>query len=345
MPQPSIQLKKYLCTPLPTLREQYPPGTGGTGPRAEWPQGTLKGVQVIDGFVDGVREYIDQLPTDPVAPHPAHKYPKFVQAITTVPQTLRSPSDLQKCLSTLPLAAVSTVLTALEVDQKAVPAVPVAQALDSAGYESDGGEESETHAQTVKDDKTKAWHWRYNKSPLGSGEFLLVQEGTQEVKLVVRTINSSAFTPADWAEFVVTGKYHYVTKNKASWYWSRTWGACNRLKCKYWILTDWQRWSFGCFDDALEHGWVSPVMAYDAVEPSVLQTIFYWAKTSMGQTPFQSSKKNLLGTTELFPANPARRVSVSGRSPEMNAAATLRAASGSHVKVANESDIEESDAE
>ena len=50
MPQPAQETVKYLSTPLPTLREQYPPGTGGTGPRAEWPEGTLKGVQVIDGF-------------------------------------------------------------------------------------------------------------------------------------------------------------------------------------------------------------------------------------------------------------------------------------------------------
>ena len=50
MPQPPIEIKKYLETPLPSLREQYPPGTGGTGPRAQWPEGTLKTVQVMDDF-------------------------------------------------------------------------------------------------------------------------------------------------------------------------------------------------------------------------------------------------------------------------------------------------------
>ena len=50
MPQPPIEIKKYLETPLPSLREQYPPGTGGTGPRAQWPEGTLKSVQVMDDF-------------------------------------------------------------------------------------------------------------------------------------------------------------------------------------------------------------------------------------------------------------------------------------------------------
>ena len=37
------------------------------------------------------------LPTEGVQPHPAYKYPKFVQAITTIPTVIKSPSDLQKC--------------------------------------------------------------------------------------------------------------------------------------------------------------------------------------------------------------------------------------------------------
>jgi hypothetical protein len=54
MPQPPLDIVKYLSKPLPNLREQYPPGTGGTGPRAEW-DGTLKSVQVIDGFNEQVQ--------------------------------------------------------------------------------------------------------------------------------------------------------------------------------------------------------------------------------------------------------------------------------------------------
>lgn len=39
---------------------------------------------------------------------------------------------------------------------------------------------------------------------IGSGEFLLVEESKPEqVLLVVRTINSSAFSSEDWNEFVV----------------------------------------------------------------------------------------------------------------------------------------------
>ena len=56
MPQPPQELVKYLSTPLPQLREQYPPGTGGTGPRSDWSEGTLKGVQVIDDFKARVQQ-------------------------------------------------------------------------------------------------------------------------------------------------------------------------------------------------------------------------------------------------------------------------------------------------
>jgi len=50
------------------------------------------------------------------------------------------------------------------------------------------------------------------------------------------------------------------------------------LGCRYWILTDWQRWVYGCFDEERTHGWVSGIMRYDATEPSVLQTLTYWSK-------------------------------------------------------------------
>ena len=55
MPQPPLDLQKYLSTPLPAVRESYPPGTGGTGPRQDWNEGTLKGVHVIEDFKDLVK--------------------------------------------------------------------------------------------------------------------------------------------------------------------------------------------------------------------------------------------------------------------------------------------------
>ena len=39
---------------------------------------------------------------------------------------------------------------------------------------------------------------------LGSGEFLLMQKGSDKVHLVVRTVNSAAFSGHDWEEYVVS---------------------------------------------------------------------------------------------------------------------------------------------
>lgn len=55
MPQPTVQIGDYLSTPLPRLREAYPPGTGGTGPRSEW-NGTLKTVGVLQDLEGQVKK-------------------------------------------------------------------------------------------------------------------------------------------------------------------------------------------------------------------------------------------------------------------------------------------------
>jgi hypothetical protein len=55
MPQPSVEIVPYLATPLPPLREAYPPGTGGTGPREEF-KGTLQDVGVLKGLSGDVEK-------------------------------------------------------------------------------------------------------------------------------------------------------------------------------------------------------------------------------------------------------------------------------------------------
>jgi len=55
MPQPPLDVHKYLSNNLPQIRESYPPGTGGTGPRESW-DGTLKGVEVIEDLDQKVTE-------------------------------------------------------------------------------------------------------------------------------------------------------------------------------------------------------------------------------------------------------------------------------------------------
>lgn len=55
MPQPSVEIVPYLATPLPPLREAYPPGTGGTGPREEF-KGNLQDVEVLKDLSGDVKK-------------------------------------------------------------------------------------------------------------------------------------------------------------------------------------------------------------------------------------------------------------------------------------------------
>jgi len=171
------------------------------------------------------------------------------------------------------------MLTTLDCKEQGIqPGPKGAQGLDAAGYESDGGEEAETRGHVPKDERVKPYYFQYSKSPMGSGEFLLMRKGSDKVYLVVRTINSAAFSSHDWEEYVVSGDYRYNTKSKASWYWSRSYGATKRLGCQHYVLTDWQRWAFGVFDEKRENGWVSDIWKYDQKAPSVMQALFYWAR-------------------------------------------------------------------
>jgi hypothetical protein len=99
------------------------------------------------------------------------------------------------------------------------------------------------------------------------------------------------------------------------------------------VLTDWQRWAFGCFNDDGTHAWVSPIMHYNDQGPTILETLFYWAESSKRDVnSFNLKPKDVSGMPMLFPANPARRVSVSGRQGHV-------ARDPNQVKTANESDV------
>ncbi|WOO78950.1 uncharacterized protein LOC62_02G002487 [Vanrija pseudolonga] len=333
MPQPPVDVRKYFGQPLPHIPEKFPIGSG-TGPRAAWPEGTLKGVEVIPNFGELVKNYIATLPTQPLQPDPYHNYPKFAVVRSQLPQTFRTAQDLQHALKVLPLSVVSSVLTAYEGGPSGYT---VTRRVDAAGYESDGGEE-DGPVNAPRDD-TKAFNWRFSKSPMGAGDLLLVQGDSNKVDLVIRTTNSSAFAQEDWNEFIVTGPFHYNAKSKASWWWSRQWGACKRLNTRWFAITDWKRWTFGCFSDDQTHAWISPIIQYDSRDPTVLQALFYWAQSSRGKEGgFQKVATDVSHLPTLFPDTPARRVSVSGKRDYVPR--DLKKA-----KNANESDIEESDVE
>lgn len=129
MPQPPLDIHKYFTAKLPHIHEKYPPGTGGTGPRSEWPEGTLKGVEVVDDFDSKVKQCtymttwtgtgtpskpssstprwsmtkchadeadFEQLPKELIYPEPYHKYPKTVQVANDLPDDFRTSQDLSK---------------------------------------------------------------------------------------------------------------------------------------------------------------------------------------------------------------------------------------------------------
>lgn len=48
-------------------------------------------------------DFEEQVPKEAIQPHPQHKYPKIVQVISKLPSVIKSPSDLQTCMSSLPV--------------------------------------------------------------------------------------------------------------------------------------------------------------------------------------------------------------------------------------------------
>jgi hypothetical protein len=352
MPQPPISLSKYLTTPLPPVREAFPPGGGATGIKSKF-EGELEGISVIEGFKDKVKQYIQTLPTKPLPPHPAHPFPTFVSVTRELSGVAKNAQDVQQYLRRLPLSATTASLSALKAAEDGVDLNNVdlggavggrrGQALDRAGYESDGGEEpSPKKASATLPDAdaesgvlqgVRSYGWKFSKSPMGSGEFLLVEEGKgneNKVALVVRTINSSAFSLQDWEEFVVDGPYKYNTKSKASWYWSRKYGASVRLNTRYFVFTDYQRWAFGVFTEDRKHAQISPVMELDARDPTVLEALLYWARSALGEKGgYKAEKKDVLSLPSPYAEVGRRRSSVQ---------------QGGLADAADESDIDENDA-
>lgn len=120
------------------------------------------------------------------------------------------------------------------------------------------------------------------KHKSGSGEFSLIDEKKPEkVYLVVRTINTSAFSKSDWEEFVYEGPYHYNINSKPSWYHSRIYKATERFNCRYFVFTDYQRWLFGVFSEDHSHVQITPILSYNSTKPTITQALTYWARSAV----------------------------------------------------------------
>lgn len=291
MPQPAISLDKYLTTKLPQVKENFPAGGGATGPRKEYDT-NLTGVSIIPDFESKVQEYIKTLPKKALPAHPTHPFPHFQSVIPNLPKEVKSAQDVQQYLRQLPLAATAASLSALHgsetgVDYAGSTQAPDGKQLDAAGYESDGGEvpghaHEEGDAGHHKEVEGSSWGWKFSKSPLGSGEFLLVDEkNPDKIHLVVRTINSSAFAKGDWEEFVGEGPYVYNIKNKASWYHSRNHKASTRLDTQWFVFSDYQKWLFGVFDEKREHVNITHVLPVTATSPTILEALLYWTRSAI----------------------------------------------------------------
>ncbi len=105
-------------TPLPPVKEAFPPGGGATGQKSEF-EGSLKGVSVIDGFENKVQQCasarddndhisradppslratdIASLPTKPIPAHPSNPYPLFLTVARDLPGQVKSAQDVQQC--------------------------------------------------------------------------------------------------------------------------------------------------------------------------------------------------------------------------------------------------------
>ncbi|KAJ9116146.1 hypothetical protein QFC20_000826 [Naganishia adeliensis] len=352
MPQPPLSLEKYLAAALPPVKENFPAGGGATGARESF-EGNLKGISVIPDFEAKVQQFVDALPTQPLVAHPTHPFPHFLNVLRDLPPQVKNAQDVQKYLKQIPLAAISASLTALKASEEGIdyskiggnaPIDRDGKKLDAAGYESvritstsvtasgkaDAHPKSEAAPGSSRSQQQGTLYgWRFSKSPMGSGEFLLIDESKpEEVKLVVRTINSSAFSNNDWKDLVVDGAYDYNTKSKASWYWSRKYGATKRLGCNYFVFTDYQKWCFGVFTEGHSHANISPVMSFEAGKdgksPSVLEALLYWSRSALGEKGgFQPAAKD-----------------VSSEHPYQNVQARKKTGNG-QVEASNESDIEE----
>jgi len=180
-------LSKYLTTPLPPVREAFPPGGGATGIKSNF-EGELEGISVIEGFKDKVKQYIQTLPTKPLPPHPAHPFPTFVSVSRELSGVVKNAQDVQQYLRRLPLSATTASLSALKAAEDGVDLNNVdlggavggrrGQALDRAGYESDGGEEpspkkasatlSDADAESGVLQGVRSYGWKFSKSPMGA---------------------------------------------------------------------------------------------------------------------------------------------------------------------------------
>ncbi|CED83672.1 hypothetical protein [Phaffia rhodozyma] len=349
MPQPNFVLSSYLgeflpsatSSPLPTLQGSPPLGVGGKSPRPDWPDGLLQSLVKIKDFKEMVDKYFkEQVPTNSLPTHPGHLFPHLQSLSRTM--SLSPDASLLKALKTLPLDAVVAAISAWNLSNDPETSAKVSSSLEADAHpleelgevKIDGAEVGTVSG--LKDSVA----WKYGKSPMGETEFILVDSRADVPALVVRAL-TIPFEQEDFDEFSVTGTYRYNPKSKASWLWSRQSLGTKRLGIKHFVLTNYNNWVFGVFNEDHTFAAVSPVISASAEDPSVLQALTYWSQSALGaEGGFKIGAKPQASLSDqvLFPTNPARRASMNKGKERVRPEKRL------DPKIASESDVEDDDA-
>ncbi|EGN92463.1 hypothetical protein SERLA73DRAFT_117361 [Serpula lacrymans var. lacrymans S7.3] len=64
--------------------------------------------------------------------------------------------------------------------------------------------------------------------------------------------------------------------------WSKVWDTCVRKDCPWFVVSTYAHWVFGVFSTGWTAAFVSPVYSYDSHDPTILQTLLFWAVSAMG---------------------------------------------------------------
>lgn len=66
------------------------------------------------------------------------------------------------------------------------------------------------------------------------------------------------------------------------------WDMCTKQKCRFFVLTNYYQWVFGCFSEGWTSGFCTVVHSTENRDPSLLETLLFWVVSSM-QLPDTSS--------------------------------------------------------
>ncbi|KAL9715141.1 hypothetical protein Ac2012v2_001801 [Leucoagaricus gongylophorus] len=66
--------------------------------------------------------------------------------------------------------------------------------------------------------------------------------------------------------------------------WAKLWDTCVKHNTKWFVITSWNTWAFGCFSDGWCSGMISDVWHLDEHTPNVLECLTYWIASAMGRS-------------------------------------------------------------